>query len=72
MAVDTPSLKLKGYPQTKSAPSLYGSYRVLKNNGVDGVSRFCMCCANAFIYFQLESFATFFHILFKVSMTQTR
>ncbi|KAJ6868729.1 hypothetical protein NC651_033724 [Populus alba x Populus x berolinensis] len=29
-AVGTPSRRLNGYPRTKSVPSRYGSYRVLK------------------------------------------
>ena len=44
-----PSLMEKGYPRTKSAPSAKGSYRVLKKKGVEGVSRFWMCCFRALI-----------------------
>ena len=48
-AVGAPSRMEKGYPRTKSAPSAKGSYRVLKKKGVEGVSRFWMCCFRALI-----------------------
>lgn len=58
-AVGTPSLRLKGYPLTKSAPSLNGSYKVLKKWGVDGHSKFFMCCSSALMSAPLGSFATY-------------
>lgn len=55
----TPPRRLNGYPRTKSAPSLYGSYRVLKKNGVDGVKMFLMCCSSALISLPDGSLATY-------------
>lgn len=70
-AVGTPSLRLKGYPLTKSAPSLNGSYKVLKKWGVDGHSKFFMCCSSALMSAPLGSFATYADY-FKISPNTNR
>jgi hypothetical protein len=55
--VGAPCRQEKGYPLTKSAPSAKGSYSVLKKKGVEGVSRFRMCCSSALMLAPSGAFA---------------